>query len=121
MTHSSDPPHRSVAPLRVVEDPRTPGQGDAIRATVGVVAAYGAGLLLAALVALLTAPDGGEVRSAGSTRAQLAVQAVIFGALAFLLVEGLRLARRPRSHDPLANPAPERTPRRPVPVVFAVG
>jgi membrane protease YdiL (CAAX protease family) len=95
-----------------------PGSGDAARATVGVVAAYGAAVVIAGLVALLTDPAAGQVRSAGSTRAQLAVQGLAFAAFALLLVEGLRLAHRPRSADPLASPSvPE---RRGVPIVTII-
>lgn len=81
-----------------------PGQADAIRATIGVLAAYALGLLLAGLVTLLvTSPALEEPRSAGATRAQLAMQAVVFTAAALLLVEGLRLATRPRSPDPIGD------------------
>lgn len=115
MMHDVPDPARS--PL-TVHPSRPPGHGDAVRATVGVVAAFFAGLVLAALIAALTAPDAGEIRSAGSTRAQLAVQAVIFGALALLLAESLRLNRRPRSTDPLASSYPDRAD---LPTVLVVG
>ncbi len=86
---------------------RAPGMSDALRATVGVACAYGAALLLAGLVAIISGASNEGVRSAGDTRAQLAVQAVIFAGAALLLVEGLRLAHRPRERNPLAALARE--------------
>lgn len=86
---------------------RAPGVSDALRATVGVICAYGAALVLAGLVALISGASNEGVRSAGDTRAQLAVQAVIFAGAALLLVEGLRLAHRPRERNPLAAVARE--------------
>ncbi|MEH3053307.1 MAG: CPBP family intramembrane metalloprotease [Patulibacter minatonensis] len=79
---------------------RPPGVADAVRATVGVVCAYAAALLIAAMVAIVGGAANDGIRSAGDTRAQLAVQAVIFAGAAMLLVEGLRLAVRPRERDP---------------------
>lgn len=67
---------------------------NAWRATVGVVAAFGAVVLLAGLVGLLL--DASTTRpSAGAERAQLAVQALGFGLAALLLAEGLRLRGAP--------------------------
>lgn len=91
MSPASDSPH--------------PGRSDAVRATVGVVCAYAAALVVAALVAVIGDAANEGVRSAGDTRAQLATQAVIFAGAALLLVEGLRLAHRPRERDPLAAAA----------------
>ena len=105
--------------------PRTeggsPGIADAVRATVGVVFAYGAALLLAALVALVSGAANEGARSAGDTRAQLAVQAVIFAGAALLLVEGLQLAHRPRERHPLAAAAGDHAPAVPLPAVIVVG
>lgn len=99
-----------------------PGRADAIRATIGVVAAYGLALLLAGLVTLLvTSPALEEPRSAGATRAQLAMQALAFTAAAMLLVEGLRLGSRPRSLDPLGDVRREgRDPRDSPDIGYAV-
>lgn len=101
---------------------RPPGVADAVRATVGVVCAYAAALLLAGLVAVIAGEANAGVRSAGDTRAQVAVQAVVFAGAALLLVEGLRLSHRPRERDPLAaaahdDDAPATSPL----VVAAVG
>lgn len=103
---------------------RRPGEDDAIRATVGVVVTYGAALLIGGLVALLSDPGAPGFRSAGSTRAQLAVQGIVFAAAALLLIEGLRLGLRPRAagrREPLANPAAEPRVLTPLTTVIAVG
>lgn len=82
------------------------GRADAIRATVGVILAYGAAVLLAGLVTLLlTSPALDQPRSAGATRAQIAMQAAVFLAAAMLLIEGLRLGSRPGARDLLAEAA----------------
>lgn len=85
--------------------PELPGQRDALRATVGVVGAFGIALLVAALVGVIAGTDPQGVRSAGAFRAQLATQAVLLIAAALLLVDGLRLAHRPRDRDPLTSAA----------------
>lgn len=100
---------------------RAPGASDALRATVGVICAYAAALVLAGLVALIGGASNEGVRSAGDTRAQLAIQAVIFAGAALLLVEGLRLAHRPRERDPLAAVARESPEAPTLPAVLAVG
>lgn len=79
-----------------------PGRADALRATLGVVVAYLAALLLAGLLTLLfSSPELAQPRSAGATRAQIATQAVMFMAAALLLAEGLRLSAPPRSRGAL--------------------
>lgn len=100
---------------------RAPGASDALRATVGVICAYAAALVLAGLVALIGGASNEGVRSAGDTRAQLAIQAVIFAGAALLLVEGLRLAHRPRERNPLAAVAREAPQAPTLPAVLAVG
>lgn len=105
--------------LPTIDGGRPPGRSDAVRATIGVIVAYGAALLLAGLVTVLaTSPALDQPRSAGATRAQLAMQAIVFTAAAMLLVEGLRLGSRPRSRDPLGDAA--RSPRRPPDTGLAV-
>ncbi|MBO9531860.1 MAG: CPBP family intramembrane metalloprotease, partial [Solirubrobacteraceae bacterium] len=101
--------------------PTPPGSADAVRATVGVVLAYGAALVVAALVSWVIGAANDGIRSAGDTRAQLAVQAVIFAAGALLLVEGLRLSHHPREADPLAAAARERPLRPDLPSIAIVG
>lgn len=96
-----------------------PGTDDAVRATVGVVLAYAAALLFGVLVALLAGGVSGESRTAGSERAQLAVQSVAFALAALLLIEGLRLAHRPRTLDTPLVAAPR--PRVHWPTVLTVG
>lgn len=100
---------------------RAPGSSDAVRATVGVICAYAAALVLAGLVALISGASNDGIRSAGDTRAQLAVQAVIFAGSALLLVEGLRLAHRPRERDPLAAAAHDHAAAPSAATVIAVG
>lgn len=105
----------------VTSPERPPGASDAVRATIGVVCAYAAALVLAGLVALIGGASNDGIRSAGDTRAQLAVQAVIFAGAALLLVEGLRLAHRPRERDPLAAAATDHAAPPGLPTVIAVG
>ncbi|MDO9356595.1 MAG: CPBP family intramembrane metalloprotease [Solirubrobacteraceae bacterium] len=108
--------------VRPPADPsRHPGVDDATRATVGAVLTYGAALLIGGLAALLSDPGAPGFRSAGSTRAQLAVQAVVFAAAALLLIESLRLMHRPGTRDPLANPAASPRVRPALAPVFALG
>lgn len=90
--------------------PAQPGQRDALRATVGVIGLFGMGLLVAALVGVIAGTDAEGVRSAGAFRAQLATQALLFVAGSFLLIEGLRLAHRPRDRDPLTSAAEDPAP-----------
>jgi uncharacterized protein len=99
----------------------TPGASDAVRATVGVVAAYVAALILAGFVGVISGAANEGVRSAGDMRAQLAVQALIFAATALLLVEGLRLAHLPRERDPLGAAARDRAGFAPIGAVLVAG
>lgn len=110
-----------IDPAEKVPEPLSdrPGTDDAIRATGGVVLAYGAALLVAALVSLLAGQVSGEERTAGNERAQLAVQSIAFALFALLLIDGLRLSYRPRSSDPLAGTR-DRSPI-PWPAILAVG
>lgn len=96
---------------------RPPGVSDALRATVGVVCAYAIALVIAGLVAFVSGAANEGIRSAGDTRAQLAIQAVIFAGAALLLVEGLQLAHRPRERHLLAAAAVDAR-RRPSPVLI---
>jgi membrane protease YdiL (CAAX protease family) len=73
--------------------------GDAWRATAGVVAAFLAVLIVAAMVALLLGGIG-DTPSAGVERAHLAVQAIGFCVAGLLLAEGLRLSRAPGGVEP---------------------
>lgn len=90
--------------------PPYPGQRDALRATLGVVALFGMGLFVAALVGVIAGTDAQGVRSAGAFRAQLVTQALLFAGGSFLLIEGLRLAHRPRERDPLTSATEEPPP-----------
>jgi uncharacterized protein len=99
----------------------TPGASDAVRATVGVVAAYVVALILAGFVGVISGAANEGVRSAGDMRAQLAVQALAFAAAALLLVEGLRLAHLPRERDPLGAAAHDRAGLAPVGAVLVAG
>lgn len=105
----SRPDHQPVPAHTQPQSPATgprPGTDDAVRATIGVLVTYAGALLVAGLVALLSDPGADGFRPAGATRAQLAVQGILFAAAALLLIEGLRLALRPRgaAADPLAAP-----------------
>jgi membrane protease YdiL (CAAX protease family) len=106
---------------RPADPSRHPGVDDATRATVGAVLTFGAALLIGGLAALLSDPGAPGFRSAGSTRAQLAVQGVVFAAAALLLIESLRLMHRPGTRDPLTNPAPVPRLRPPLAPMIALG
>jgi membrane protease YdiL (CAAX protease family) len=105
----------------VAQTDRPPGTSDALRATVGVVCAYAAALVVAGLVAFISGAANDGLRSAGDTRAQLAIQAVIFACAALLLVEGLRLSHYPRERNPLAAAARESTPPLAIAPVLVIG
>ncbi|MFT4035491.1 MAG: CPBP family intramembrane metalloprotease [Patulibacter sp.] len=112
----SEPQRRQgAAPLH------PPGYADAVRATIGVIVAYGGSIVFAALVAAISGAANDGLRSAGDTRAQLAIQAVTFAGAALLLAVGLRLSHRPRERNLLAAAARDRSPAMPPGRVLAIG
>ena len=112
-------PSPPQAPSASGPERHRPGTGDAVRATVGVLVTFAGALLVAGLVALLSDPGADGIRPAGATRAQLAVQGILFAAAALLLIEGLRLSLRPRGAQALPDPDP--APAIPALTILAVG